>query len=185
EPDKIAVVRQAFEQFGNELRSMRQIAGDLNARKVPPPAGKAWYAKTVGLILRQRAYRGDFLFNRVHAGAFYGIDAEGEVVEAEELKDAEGKLLKGKVFTTEGVYEPVVDAKLFDKVQVRLDTLTAAPGRRNHKDYALTGVLFCGHCGTAMYGVRVHRGGGKRSPTVYRCNATSVYGKGTCKQYQV
>src|SRR5262249_39132211 len=62
EPAKAEVVRWLFDQFGNHARSLGWLAGDLNRRQVPPPAGKAWYAKSVGLLLRQRNYRGDFGF---------------------------------------------------------------------------------------------------------------------------
>jgi DNA invertase Pin-like site-specific DNA recombinase len=182
DPEEVATVRWVFDQFVTHLRSLRDIAGDLNRRKVPPPRGKAWYAKTVGLLLRQPAYRGTFRFNVNHRGQFFGIDGYGEVVEADDLGGG-----AGKVFTSADAYaDPLIEPALFDRAQERLEALAKDPGRRNRSgEYALTGVLVCGHCGTPMYGVRVRRREGRRSPTVYKCNGNSLRGKGTCRQYQI
>jgi DNA invertase Pin-like site-specific DNA recombinase len=183
DPGEVEVVRWLFDQFVNHLRSLRDLAGELNARKVPPPRGKAWYAKTLGTMLRQPAYRGTFRFGLVRSARFFSRDADGEVVPVEDLASDS----KGKVFEAEGVYEqPLVEPPLFDRAQERLAALAGDRGLRNRSgDYALTGVLVCGHCGTPMYGVRVKRGGGRRSPTVYKCNGNALCGKGTCRQYQV
>jgi len=45
-PDEVAVVREVFEQFANESRSLRSIADDLNKRQVAAPRGGAWHAVT-------------------------------------------------------------------------------------------------------------------------------------------
>jgi DNA invertase Pin-like site-specific DNA recombinase len=180
DPQEVEILRWLFDQFGNELRSLCCLAGDLNARKVPPPRGKRWYPKSIGDLLRQRAYRGDFTFNVGRRGQFFGIDAEGEVVETAELNGTPGKL-----FVTEGAYAPLIEPTLFDKVQHRLDLLKQDRGRRKRQGYALTGVLVCDNCGSGMYGTQVLRKRGKRSPTVYRCNANSRYGRGVCRQYQI
>jgi DNA invertase Pin-like site-specific DNA recombinase/DNA-binding transcriptional MerR regulator len=180
DPEKVEVVRLLFDQFGNGLKSLNWMADDLNERKVPPPAGKRWYAKTLGVLLRNPAYRGDFRFNHAPRGQFAGINAGGEVVDKEEVN-----VHSGKVFCTEEAYVPVVDPPLFDKVQRRLDTLKTNPGRRKREGYALTGVLVCAHCGSPMYGTKVKRKAGKRSPAIYRCNATNKKGPRGCHQYQV
>src|SRR5262249_39795317 len=149
---KVEVARWAFDRYGNHGWSLRDLAGDLNKRHVPPPRGKMWYARTLGVMLRQPAYRGTFRFNLNHRGQVFGIDAEGEVVESAELGQAGGKL-----FVAEAVYEPLIEPGLFDRVQARLKAEAADRGRCNRSgDYALTGILRCGHCGTPMYGVRVH-----------------------------
>jgi DNA invertase Pin-like site-specific DNA recombinase len=186
DPAEAEVVRWLFDQFVNHLRSLSWLAGDLNLRKVPPPRGKAWYPKTVGVLLRQRAYRGDFEFNRDHRGQFFGIDAGGNVADAEDL--AAPGTAPGKVFHTAGAYDaPLVEPGLFDRAQARLATLAQYRSRRKRQGYALTGVLVCDHCGTLLYGMQVLRDNGKYSPTVYRCNARRKLGRraAACQQYQV
>jgi DNA invertase Pin-like site-specific DNA recombinase len=181
DPAKIEVVRWLFDQFGNHRRSLGWLAGDLNARKVPPMRGKAWYPKQFGNLLRQRSYRGDFTFNVSRRGQFYGIDSEGEVVERAKLDGA------GRVFLCEGAHAPVIEPDLFDRVQERLARIAGSRKGRKNMGHALTGILVCGHCGTAMYAAAVKRKRGKDGygPTVYRCNGNSLYGRGKCRQYQI
>jgi DNA invertase Pin-like site-specific DNA recombinase len=62
-PKKIKTINWIFLQFANHARSLNWIAGDLNGRKVPGPRGGAWYVKSVALLLRQKAYRGDFVYD--------------------------------------------------------------------------------------------------------------------------
>jgi DNA invertase Pin-like site-specific DNA recombinase len=176
---QLAVVRWLFDQFGNHLRSVGWLTGDLNRRKVPSPAGRVWNKTTVSILLRQPAYRGDFQFNIDPRGQFFGIDAEGEVVERAKLDG------QGRIFKCVGVYAPVVEPALFDRVQERLATLKADPSRRQRAGYALTGVLICDHCGCPLYGAQTMRRRGQRSPTTYRCNGVGWYGKGACKHYQI
>jgi DNA invertase Pin-like site-specific DNA recombinase len=176
DPDKLQVVRYIFDQFVNNLRALGWLALDLNDRHVPPPAGKRWYLRTVKLLLRQRAYRGDFSFNDEHCGHFYGINQDGEVVESAELGDTR------KVFTKTGAYEPVVDPSLFDRAQERLRVIGAEPARSKRK-YALSGALVCGHCGSSLVGVTPKNGSGKVGPIIYRCNGTAQGIR--CRQYRV
>ena len=164
DPKQVKTIRWMFEQVGNELRSMNWIVRDLNGRNVPGPAGEKWSVKGVRAVLRRRCYRGDFTFNVDHTGQFYGIDEKGEVVEASDLNG------KRKVFLKEGVYKPVVDPKLFDKVQKRLDLLSRDRGQRK-RQYALSGILKCGHCGGPLCGVRQ-----KDQPTAYRCSSPAKKG---------
>ncbi len=58
---------------------------------IPGPTGGQWFVKTVGIVLRQRAYRGDFSSNRKPQGHFYRLDGEGDVIEATALGGAKGK----------------------------------------------------------------------------------------------
>lgn len=47
----------------------------------------------------------------------------------------------------------IIDDDLFNRVQQRLKSVAAAPGRGKAKvDYLLSGKLFCGHCGSPMNG---------------------------------
>jgi DNA invertase Pin-like site-specific DNA recombinase len=171
---KGAVVQRLFAAYGNQRKSLNQLAEMLNAEKLPSPTGGRWRVRTIALLLRRRAYRGDFAYGVNPQGQFYGLDGQGEVREKEAITEP------GKVFRVEGAYKPLVDPVLFDKVQRRLDA--RANERKGRKDmgYALTGVLICDHCGGSMYGVR------KRGHTVvYRCSDTVIHGKGGCPQHQV
>jgi DNA invertase Pin-like site-specific DNA recombinase/DNA-binding transcriptional MerR regulator len=167
DPKEIKIVRWLFGEI-DRGRSMTSLAGDLCRRGVRAPRGGQWSVPTIRHMLKCRAYRGDFTFNDAHWGKFYGIDGKGEVVESEELKEP------GKVFVKEGVYKPLVDPALFDRVQKRLEVLGKDRSQRKRM-YALSGVLRCGHCDHAMYASRPN---GK---VVYKCSSIAQHGYDTCE----
>jgi site-specific DNA recombinase len=178
EPDKVAIVRWMFDlidPLGDERRHPTWLATDLNRRKVPGPKGGVWYVSTVIDLLRRPEYKGTFRFNLKHSGHFYGINADGEIVDALDLAGT------GKLYSADAVWEPLIDPDQFDRVQTRLDELAKDRSRsRREGNYVLSGVLVCGHCGRTLDGVRSPRPSGKRSPTVYRCKAM-----GLCRPYQI
>ncbi len=191
DPEKAKIVNRIFDQFANHARSLKWIAGDLNERQVPGPAGGQWYTFTVRGVVRRRCYRGDFTYNNKPIGRFFAIDEGGEVVDKAELikevlkrEDGSKKVVykSGKPFVKAGAYEPIVAPELFDKAQRRLDAISKDRSRRKRMGYALSGILICNHCGHAMYGMRGH---GDKSAIVYRCSATGSLGLGTCGNCQV
>ena len=141
---QVKIVRYIFQAFADGM-SLNAIAADLNARKVPSPAGKLWQARTLAAILRNPIYKGAFQYNANPDGQFFRVDEKGEVVEKEDLTG------KGKLYFKEGVYPAMVDAKLWDKCAKRLAHLSANRSARK-ASYALSGILFCGHCGCPMFG---------------------------------
>lgn len=71
---------------------------------------------------------------------------------------------KYKGETVPGLAEPMIDAELFDRVQVRLAATARAPAAKKAKvTYLLTGKAYCGYCGTAMVG----ESGRSHTGTVY------------------
>lgn len=69
--EEAAIVRRIFEQYAAG-RSPREIAGELNAEKVPPPRGKFWQASTINGnrkrangMLQNPIYDGRLIWNRV------------------------------------------------------------------------------------------------------------------------
>jgi hypothetical protein len=176
DPKHVEIIRWLFDQFVNRARSLCSLAGELNARKVPAPCGARWYVRTVGKLLRQRAYRGDFAFNVLPSGQFFRIDPNGEVAASDEING------EGKVFFVQGRYKPIIDPELFDKAQQRLESRGTDRSRRKREGYALTGILVCDHCGRPMYGVRQH---GDKSAAIYRCGTDAIRGRGACGHRQV
>jgi len=73
DPDKVEIIRWIFDQYANRGRSICWIAGELNRQGKPGPFGGRWYIKTVALILRKRAYRGDFTYNVKPSGNSIGL----------------------------------------------------------------------------------------------------------------
>lgn len=56
-------------------------------------------------------------------------------------------------YKVEGGVPAIIDRDLFDEVQSRMRKIKKSPGRNKAKTlYLLSGKLFCGHCGSIMYG---------------------------------
>jgi site-specific DNA recombinase len=177
EPAKIKIVRELFARFAAG-ESLNALAGDLNDRKVPGPDGGAWFVKSVKRLLQRRAYRGDFEYGLTRGGQFTSHDDKGNVADKAKLKG-----IKGKVIVKEGVYAPIIEAALFEKVQKRLNVLAKDRSRRKNTGYALCGgILVCDHCGGNLAGVTQHGAG---SAIVYRCCGQSKIGTAGCPQYQI
>jgi DNA invertase Pin-like site-specific DNA recombinase len=175
DPKEVKIVQRLFDDFGSRRASLNGLASELNRKNLPGPTGGRWRVRTIKLLLRQRAYRGDFTYNQNPQGRFYRLDEKGEVQDKADLKGP------GKVFVHEGKYKAIVSPALFDKVQRRLDA--RAKERKGRKDmgYALTGILICDRCGMALRGMKTH------GHTIYRCSDACVHGSGgdSCPQYQV
>jgi DNA invertase Pin-like site-specific DNA recombinase len=185
----VKVIQWLFDQVGNHGRSLNSLAADLNSRDIPGPGRKVegeivcgkWYVNTIAYLLRKECYKGDFALGKKHAGQFHGFDESGEVVPSSKLQGP------GHIFRKEGVYKkPIVDPVLWDKVQKVLDSKKDR-SLRKRMGYALSGILFCGHCQKPMYGTRQKVGNGKDwtyGPIIYRCSANHDHGSGSCGYHQ-
>ena len=72
-------------------------------------------------------------------------------------------------YRAENTIPPIVDEKLFKKVQARLSAQKPSGTYKAKKSYLLSGKLYCGHCGSSMSG-----GTNQRNYSYYQC-----YGKKT------
>jgi DNA invertase Pin-like site-specific DNA recombinase/DNA-binding transcriptional MerR regulator len=169
---EVKTVRRIFTEFVNEARSLSAITARLNAGNIPSPQGGRWSCRTIAQLVRRTAYRGDFRFNVVAAGQFFRIDAKGEVVESSEIESP------GRVFEKTAVYEPIIDPKLFDKAQAKLQRLSQNRSQRKSQ-YALSGILRCDNCGEVMFGRM------DRSAVTYQCSSSATHGKGSCKAFTI
>lgn len=165
-------VQWIFDQFVSHHASLNSIAKALNESGTPGPQGGTWYRSTVQKLLKQRAYRGDFTHGSKRAGQFYTLDDKGEVVERN------GQTEGPAPFAKAGAYQPLVDPKIFDKAQRRLDSFQKGKRKARPDGYALTGVLVCDHCGRQMHGAEPK--GRKR---LYRCSSPARTGE--CGHFSV
>ena len=183
DPKQIRTVRWVFDQFANCCTSMNHIAGELNRKKVPARKGGKWYVATVKNLLRERAYRGDFVYNEKKSGQFHIINGKHEVEKVSRYADRQRKAWKATsegLIVHKGVYKPLVDPKLFDKAQKRLARFSLKGSRRPRADgYPLSGILICTECNKPMYGC-THRG-----RRVYRCSSNAKSGPGSCGYFWV
>lgn len=182
---EVKVVRQIFDWFVRQLKSMNWIAGELNRQRIPASFGGKWFTASVRELLRHREYRGDFTYNSRKSGRFHIVNGNQEVVAVSQYDDAdrqpwkvtdEGRIVK------EGIFKPLIDPEIFDAAQKRLATFELKGGRKPRVDgFPLSRVLVCDNCDNVMNGCQPTG----RSYRIYRCAGNSYNGAGTCKSYEI
>lgn len=81
-PEVLAIVREQFELYATGRHSLTDLCRRLMQLGVPSPSGKAiWYPAVLSAILRNRIYRGDFVWFARSVGKYHQV-ANGEAVAA-------------------------------------------------------------------------------------------------------
>jgi len=106
-PDEIATVRWIFSHFVKTHKTELEVARLLNKRGVTTDLGRPWKRATVHEVLTNEKYIGNNVWNR----RSYKLLSKG-------LNNPPDQWVR-----SEGVFEAIVDRKLFDKAQVILQTL--------------------------------------------------------------
>ena len=149
------VIRRIFTEFAAGL-SPRAIARKLNADGISGPSGKGWRDTTIRGhatrrtgILRNDLYAGRLVWNKQ---TYLRNPETGKRVAR--VRDA------GERIVAEVPELRVVDQKLWDAVQVRLEVIRSTPqsvGQRKgafwkqrRPKHLLTGLTYCGECGGHM-----------------------------------
>jgi DNA invertase Pin-like site-specific DNA recombinase len=177
---EVETVRWIFHTYANTDKGVRAIAEELTRRGVPTATGlRHWSQSTVRDILSNPAYLGRVVWNRRRGGKFFAV-VDCRVTPRQEAGG--GRRNPPEAWIPGGDHEPIVDVETFERCQAKKSRRRG--GKRPGKaDYLLTGLLRCGHCGSAMSGRPcVLRQGGK----VYRyrrytCGGNSRGGKAVCE----
>jgi len=98
---EVEIIKWIFDSFVNKRFTERQIAALLNERKIKPANADLWTKKIVQYVLTNEAYMGNLVFGK-ESKKFY----EKNVRQKSELWTRNN-----------GVYEPIINPKLFDKAQ--------------------------------------------------------------------
>lgn len=116
-------VRMAFELYADG-KTKSQVATALNAAGFRTKHGKPWSINSVTLVITNKMYYGDYTYNDPDQG-----DIPRNC-------------------------PAIITQELFDKAQVYVEEGKRIFGRKVHEevDFALSGKLFCGYCGSAMVG---------------------------------
>jgi DNA invertase Pin-like site-specific DNA recombinase len=157
DPQDIKTVRLIFTLYADTEASLSGVVDELEARGIPTPTGdRHWQRGTVRKILSNRAYVGDTVWNRVHAGGFSRL--KGGEVRANGRRAKWQRNDPSDWVVTQGTHEPLIDPETFDRVQAKLKLAkkrtTPIKGRG---PFVLLGLMTCSHCGSRMVGDS-HRG---------------------------
>lgn len=165
-----ALVRMIFEDFaaGN---GPYKIAEKLSDMGIPTPSkrNKYWQDKTIRQILKNDAYIGIVTYGEMKTVRVY---KEGRLQKMR-VKAPDEQIIKAK-----GRHDAIIDAELWDRVQVAIGKTSRAKSEVNHID-PLAGLLYCKRCG---YAIGRHEANDKRRKKARylcrqrkRCTVKSIY----------
>lgn len=165
EDSEVEIVRWLFDEFNTRDVSFQRLATELNGKGVPSPNGQKWNYMTIHDILINVRYAGGLSFGKNATGKHHRL-VGGEVVKN---SDHETHCRKKAGFLVQyDTHEAIVARDLFDAVQIKVQRRWRT-GKHASRDFALTGVLYCGHCQKPLYG-NEREGSGKHKKGVrYIC----------------
>jgi site-specific DNA recombinase len=177
EPDEAVVVREVFYLHGTLEWGLKRIATHLNRPGGPPPPahvdpkrnrGGHWSPTTLRAVLRNHAYAGTLIWNRLD----FSEARQGNG--GPKLRMAEDWVI------TPDAHEAIVDQATFDRSQARFGTRQSrqATGAHTHtgkpaRSYLFAGMIFCcsGHQAISMQG-KSHK---KAAHPTYNCGYGAAY----------
>lgn len=166
DPEQAEIVRRIYREY-LEGASFLQIKRSLEADGIPNGAGHLkWNESNIHQILTNEKYIGDALLQKTYTVSI--LDKKRAANNGEMPK-----------YYVEGSHEAIIDRDVFMKVKAeiaRRANLNPDGKRRVYSSkYALSGMVFCGHCGDIYRRVKWNNRGCKS--TVWRCVSRVLKGK--------
>ena len=160
DPEQAEVVKRIYREY-LEGYSTKKIAQHLEKDGILTGAGKTkWYESSVNKILRNEKYMGDALLQKTYTTDFLTktrVKNSGIVPQ----------------YYVENSHEPIIPRDLFMQVQEEMVRRANLRGRKGGKKrvysskYALSSIVYCGHCGDIYR--RVHWNNRGYKSIVWRC----------------
>ncbi|HEY7328765.1 MAG TPA: recombinase family protein [Gemmataceae bacterium] len=185
DPRKAHVVRWIFEKYVQGGWSMYDLARELNARAVEPPAGKGgrasktrqrgqpcqhWTTSSIRAILKNPRYTGALTWNRRSRGKYHRL-ADGQAKAVSKVSDRPNEQEEW-IVSSEPPHEALCTQEQFDRAQERM---LANKGRKVSTDpYLFAGLVTCSHCGRTLTGLTV------KNKRRYRCHKFDSSGNVVC-----
>lgn len=157
-PEEAAIVQRIYAEY-MDGKSFLQIKRSLEADGIKNGAGhKKWHESNIKQILTNEKYIGDALLQKTYT------------VNTLEKKRVNNNGIAPKYYV-EGSHEAIIDKDVFLRVQAeiarRANILTDGKKRIYSSRYALSSIVFCGHCGDIFRRVKWNNRGCQS--TVWRC----------------
>lgn len=166
DPAQAEIVRRIYREY-LEGASFLQIKRSLEADGIKNGAGhKKWHESNIQQILTNEKYIGGALLQKTYTVSI--LDKKRAANNGEMPK-----------YYVEGSHEAIIDRDVFMKVKAEIARRTNLnpDGKRRvySSKYALSGMVFCGHCGDIYRRVKWNNRGCKS--TVWRCVSRVLKGK--------
>lgn len=176
EPEQAETVKQIYEMYlaGKTLRNIRET---LEARCIRNAVGTTeWTTSNLRTILSDEKYCGDVLRQKTFIQ---------DCISKKVVKNTGQR----PMYLIQNHHDAIIPREQFDAVQFEMARRKAQADRSRKSvptgigkysgKYALSGLLFCGECGTAYRRVVWTQHGEKRA--VWRCTSRLDYGRKYCK----
>jgi site-specific DNA recombinase len=165
DPAEAELVKTIFDLYLNgkngNVFGIKGIASHLNSLGITR-RGKKWSRSTIHELLKNRAYIGEYFFNK---------------------KESRTGKKKPRSEWVQVKINPIIDIETFELAGFRRDQRSSknSPPRVVNTPTLLTGLLKCGYCGSAMT-IATGKGGRYR---YYKCNTKINHGIGECENRNI
>lgn len=165
--DKAPAVRYIFDEYAKGT-PYRVIKAWLRDHGFKTARGNDFTSVTLHDILVNPRYKGTAILGRNRKYP------NGKRNSHRPLEDAE--------YTLEDAVPAIVSKSTWERVQIRIkqNKYNKHGSRSAHKPYLLTGLIFCGACGSSMTGTIVKKGHSDYRKRYYRCNRKLRYNSDVC-----
>ncbi|HTU17596.1 MAG TPA: recombinase family protein, partial [Gemmataceae bacterium] len=187
DPRRAHVVTWIFQNYADGGWTMADLAVELNARAVEPPARKGgrarrdgsrkrgepcerWSSNSVRAILKNPRYTGYPTWNRRSRGKYHKLTNGQAVAKSGGLDTLNER--EEWIVSTEPDHEPLVSQDLFDRAQARMQANKG--GKPAIGAYLFSGLVICSHCGRTLNSIT------KKGKKHYRCHMYDVAGAVVC-----
>ena len=169
--DKAPIVQRIFREYNKPDGSIRGVAAKLNDEGIPAPKGGIWRQMTLQVILRNRLYRGDYVWGKKQTGKYHSRGGKTGGVVKRKKSD---KKKNSDPIVHEGIMPRIIDEQTWQTTQRLLE--------ERKRDYTppktrkpLTGLIYCKDCGQKM----------RSDGDGYRCASAGSDQEKRCPSYRL
>jgi len=172
-PREAAVVQNIYRLYTEELKSIGEIARDLNKDRIPTQKGLSpWERSTVWAILRNPAYTGKACFGKTQQTERTRITKPLREKGGYTKRNCANKDTPRNQWIEIAV-PPIITAEAFELAGERLAHNKIQSKRNTIEQTLLQGMMVCGQCGYSLY--RTSTKTSKRKIYYYRCLGSDNY----------
>lgn len=136
------IVKIIFEMYINGY-SYNKIIEHLNGKGLKTKNGNSFGKNSIYSILANEKYSGVYVFNRSSKKNALG------------RRNNHSSKDESEIIRVEGGMPAIITREVFEKAKAMMGMRKKTPGANKAKEvYLLSGLIYCGHCGSAMQGNR-------------------------------
>jgi DNA invertase Pin-like site-specific DNA recombinase len=194
DPAQVETVVWVFRTWIDTATSLRAIALELNRRGIPAPGRfhrpgdrerPLWDTNAIRRLLANPVYCGDYRWGQTASGSYHRV-VNGEVTETKGKRCRRAN--ERPAVYVRDAFSPLVSRETWDAAQAKLAERRVNRSYVRDAGYALTGLLYCGHCRMKMKGT--HCGCRAANGKVYSyrryiCKTAIANGGAGCRLYSI